>query len=139
MAGGYVSSGSHMFGPSRVWTDRTCQKPGLAVSRSIGDLSAAPSACAEAVVTERKLTAADRALIVASDGSSSCRMSRCAPSRTPDDAAAAVALINTAGERGTAEGRQPRRHHCSRLHSATDVAAAAEEAAGEQARSCSGR
>lgn len=104
MAGGYVSSGSHMFGPSRVWTDRTCQKPGLAVSRSIGDfVGGSVGVCAEAVVTERKLTAADRALIVASDGVwefvSNVEAVRTVERHSDDATAAAVALINTAGER----------------------------------------
>eukprot|EP00930_Biecheleria_cincta_P071648 TRINITY_DN59121_c0_g1_i1.p1 TRINITY_DN59121_c0_g1~~TRINITY_DN59121_c0_g1_i1.p1 ORF type:complete len:385 (-),score=57.04 TRINITY_DN59121_c0_g1_i1:24-1178(-) len=56
-------------GPHRVWDSMSQEKPGLAVSRSLGDGAArCIGVIAEPVVTTHKLAAQDRFLLLASDG-----------------------------------------------------------------------
>lgn len=56
-------------GPFRVWDGPACEKPGLAVSRSLGDGAArALGVTAVPVVSKHHLTPQDKFLIIATDG-----------------------------------------------------------------------
>merc|ERR1719401_2525777 len=56
-------------GPARVWEGPAREKPGLAVSRSLGDgAGRALGVIAEPVVTTHQLQPMDRFLLIASDG-----------------------------------------------------------------------
>eukprot|EP00439_Symbiodinium_sp_Y106_P069957 s4395_g12.t1 len=73
LSGGVVSryrdSSGEEAGPFRVWDGPSCEKPGLAVSRSLGDGAArALGVIAAPVVTKHKLQGQDKFLIIATDG-----------------------------------------------------------------------
>eukprot|EP00403_Amphidinium_massartii_P036968 CAMPEP_0178442920 /NCGR_PEP_ID=MMETSP0689_2-20121128/38503_1 /TAXON_ID=160604 /ORGANISM="Amphidinium massartii, Strain CS-259" /LENGTH=413 /DNA_ID=CAMNT_0020066661 /DNA_START=55 /DNA_END=1296 /DNA_ORIENTATION=+ len=72
LCGGYVAQameGGESMGPPRVWEDQSLVKPGLAVSRSLGDGCArACGVIADPTITEHKLRPEDRFLLIGSDG-----------------------------------------------------------------------
>lgn len=73
LSGGVVSrfrdSSGEEAGPFRVWDGPFCEKPGLAVSRSLGDGAARSlGVIAAPVVTKHKLQGQDKFLIIATDG-----------------------------------------------------------------------
>jgi len=56
-------------GPARVWESAAREKPGLAVSRSLGDgASRCLGVIADPVVTQHQLQATDRFILIATDG-----------------------------------------------------------------------
>ncbi|CAE7243641.1 unnamed protein product [Symbiodinium pilosum] len=65
----YRDTAGEEAGPFRVWDGPCCEKPGLAVSRSLGDGAArALGVIAAPVVTKHKLQGQDKFLIIATDG-----------------------------------------------------------------------
>eukprot|EP00440_Ansanella_granifera_P012474 gb/GFBE01013558.1/.p1 GENE.gb/GFBE01013558.1/~~gb/GFBE01013558.1/.p1 ORF type:complete len:380 (+),score=56.54 gb/GFBE01013558.1/:1-1140(+) len=65
----YRDESGHQAGPYRVWDSMTQEKPGLAVSRSLGDGAARILGVdAKPVVTSHQLRPQDRFLIIATDG-----------------------------------------------------------------------
>lgn len=72
LQGGHVARLMHngeLSGPPRVWEDQSCTKPGLAVSRSLGDGCARSCGVTpKPVITRHKLQPQDKFLIFASDG-----------------------------------------------------------------------
>mmetsp|Transcript_62404 Transcript_62404/g.140670 ORF Transcript_62404/g.140670 Transcript_62404/m.140670 type:complete len:375 (+) Transcript_62404:72-1196(+) len=72
LSGGLVGSlleGGNPVGPARVWEDASRQKPGLAVSRTIGDGCARRiGVIPEPVITKHQLTSGDQFMLIATDG-----------------------------------------------------------------------
>lgn len=72
LSGGVVSAlqeHGRSVGPARVWESAVCEKPGLAVSRSLGDGCARSlGVVATPVVTSHTLRPEDRFLLIATDG-----------------------------------------------------------------------
>jgi len=72
MSGGIVSpykERSIPVGPPRVWESLRLEKPGLAVSRSLGDGCARTlGVIADPVITKRKITPEDRFILLGTDG-----------------------------------------------------------------------
>jgi len=70
--GGHVARLVHrgnLTGPFRVWESPACEKPGIAVSRSIGDgCGRSCGVSATPVVTSHRLQPQDKFLLLATDG-----------------------------------------------------------------------